>query len=471
MNVLIVEDEAVFSNAVEDELRKLELEVKIWVVCSQEAANKLIEDEFFDLIILDLKIPTHDNAANEAVNHGIAVFTNAKAIAPGTPILVLTGSSADEHIEVIVNHSERKDVWGEGRSIPIVDFLKKHRLGELPEKLVAYANSLRGVLEVEVTKNDCQLSLSESRIIRIFARNHKAGRCVVSQIGGGLSVAKVFRINVLDRQGNTIHDAICKIGPIEKIYDESYRYDRYISRLNQIATPRKLIDLYYGAKNTGGVFYGLAQGFVETGFDLLKKDTAAVRETIAQLEGLFSPWAAGESRKSIADLRRRVIGDEDFNNVRPLLGFQWLDSFERQEIQTRWCCTHGDLHGLNVLVSSMGVPILIDYGDVEEGAPSLDPITLELAMLFHPQGPLRGNAWPTLEQAKYWGDSERYLVGCPNPDFVLACRQWSKRAAPGDREVAACAYSYLVRQLKYDGQNVELIRALIEGAKRMYDEA
>jgi len=471
LNVLIVEDEAVFANAVEDELRKLELEVKVSVAHSQDAANKLIIDEFFDLIILDLKIPTHDNSANEAVSHGIAVFTNAKAIAPGTPILVLTGSSADEHIEVIVNHSERKDVWGEGRSIPIVDFLKKHRLGELPEKLIAYASALKSVLEVEITKNDCHLSLSESRIIRIFARNHKAGRCVVSQIGGGLSAAKVFRINVLDRQGNTIHDAICKIGPIEKIQDESYRYDRYISRLNQVATPRKLIDLYYGAKNTGGVFYSLALGFVETGFELLKKEAVVACRTISQLEELFSPWAAGESRKTVAELRRRVIGDEDFDNVRRLLDFQWLDSFERQEIQTRWCCTHGDLHGLNVLVSSVGVPILIDYGDVEEGAPSLDPVTLELAMFFHPQGPLRGKAWPTLEQAKHWGNLERYLVDCPNPDFVLACRQWSKRAAPGDREVAACAYSYLVRQLKYDGQSIELIKALIEGVKRMYDEA
>lgn len=471
MNVLIVEDEADFASAVVDVLKNLDLETKIFQARSRDAANKMLSDEFFDLIILDLKIPTYDNAANEAVSHGIAVFTNAKSVAPGTPILVLTGSSADEHIDVIIKHSEKKDVWGEGRTIPMVDFLKKHRLGELPEKLMAYAAAIKSVLEVEVSRRECQLTLAESRVIRIFSKRNDAGRCVVSKIGGGLSGAKVFRLNVLDRQGNTIHDAICKIGPIDKIYDESHRYDQYISRLNQIATPRKLIDIYCGAKDTGGVFYSLAQGFVETGFDLLKKETGALRETLIRLEELFAPWGAGESRKTISEVRRRVLDDASYVAGRELLGFDWIESFERQEVQTRWCCTHGDLHGLNVLVSSTGTPILIDYGDVEEGPSSLDPITLELAMFFHPEGPLKGANWPTLDQAKMWGNLDIYLSECPCSDFIRACRGWSMRAAPGDREVAAVAYSYLIRQLKYDAPNVALIGALIEGAKKMYDEA
>jgi hypothetical protein len=48
--------------------------------------------------------------------------------------------------------------------------------------------------------------------------------------------------------------------------------------------------------------------------------------------------------------------------------------------------------------------VIIDYGEVGEGTASLDPVTLELSLLFHPKGPLRPSgaafgAWPTEAQA------------------------------------------------------------------------
>jgi hypothetical protein len=80
---------------------------------------------------------------------------------------------------------------------------------------------------------------------------------------------------------------------------------------------------------------------------------------------------------------------------------------------------------------------------------------------------LRG--WPSVEQARQWGALDVYLEGCPVAEFVRECRAWAGRAGAGQREVAAAAYSYLIRQLKYEDTDKDLSLALLEGVKRYYD--
>jgi hypothetical protein len=127
------------------------------------------------------------------------------------------------------------------------------------------------------------------------------------------------------------------------------------------------------------------------------------------------------------------------------------------------------MHGENVLVSPDGSAVIIDYGDVDEGTASLDPITLELSLLFHPKGPLRGGAWPSHAQAVSWGNLDQYVQGCPAEAFVRECRAWASSAAAGNREVAVTAFSYLMRQLKYGDTDKALALALLAGAKALYD--
>lgn len=470
MNILLVEDDEDFAQAVLGEIQKLNIATTRTHARSMTSAIAYLDAEFFDLIILDLKIPTTDGALNESSVHGVATFTHAKASAPGTPILVLTGSRADEHIDLILKYAKQIDVWGEGRQIKMVDFLSKHKLGELPAVLKEFEGAIKQILDIEISGDRCDLTIAELRIIRIFSKSFNAGRCIVSKLSGGLSGSKVYRLHIYDRSGNIVHNAVCKIGSIDAVIDENRRYDQQISRLDPVATPRKLIELLSGAKNTAGIFYGLVQGYPFTGFSLIDQDTNFVNAAITNLECLFGPWRAGESRAKISAIRRRVLNDANFEKCKELITFEWLDQFENQEIQTRWCSTHGDLHGLNILISDEAAPILIDYGDVADGPVSLDPVTLELSLHFHIDGPFRNSSWPTLEQARAWGDLTEYLKDCPNPDFVRACRVWATNAAPGNREIAVCAYAYLFRQLKYENPNIPLITALIEGAKKMYDD-
>jgi hypothetical protein len=157
------------------------------------------------------------------------------------------------------------------------------------------------------------------------------------------------------------------------------------------------------------------------------------------------------------------------NEIIPKFNLDWVEDFESQFIQVRWGCIHGDLHGSNILVSAGGSITIIDYGDVADGPASLDPVTLELSLLFHPQSPFGRSAWPSLDQAVQWGNIHEYIRGCPAAAFVSECRDWGSRVAAGNREISASAYAYLCRQLIYEDTRKELALSLLAGVRSFYN--
>ena len=64
--------------------------------------------------------------------------------------------------------------------------------------------------------------------------------------------------------------------------------------------------------------------------------------------------------------------------------------------------------------------MLIDYGDVRRANAALDPVTLELSAVFHPDIAGVLGDWPTVDQISNWADIDAYCKNCPTPvdDFV-----------------------------------------------------
>ena len=219
-----------------------------------------------------------------------------------------------------------------------------------------------------------------------------------------------------------------------------------VARLDPAATPRKLATLDFGAGALAGIFYGLAEGFDSSAFDMARHQDGQSSRVIKSIEAATRRWTKGvsETRRTIREIRQSMLSDDDLNGVLQKYPINWAVDFEASQIQTRWACIHGDLHGSNVLISTNGLSaVLIDYGDVRDGPASLDPVTLELSLLFHPQG-LGTGEWPSLERARQWGSIGDYLEGCPAAEFIYECREWAGRVAAGNREIAASAYSYLI---------------------------
>jgi CheY-like chemotaxis protein len=465
MKVLIVEDDHDFTDELRETLEGAEAQCSF--ASNKECALRKIREDFFDLILLDLNIPTSDEALDGDPAHGHSVFAAARVDAPGTPVIVLTGSSAEKFIPSLLEHSGKIDIWG-GIELQMVAFHSKHKLDQFPGLVARYRDEVVALRTVELSRNGLTLSDAEDRLIRIFARTAGGTKVSMSEISGGLSGTRVFRLKVTNAAGIVVHNAVSKIGEPHAIRDEDVKYARYVSRLPPEATPRKLRVLEHGGKATSGIFYSLAEGFERDVFGILEASLASV-DIVDRLAKLLSRWGGNvESRRSIREIRRRFLTDEKANSLEHPVA--WSDIFENEAIQVKWNCAHGDLHGLNVLVSQEGTPILIDYGDVGDGPSSMDALTLELCLFFHPKGPLRKSNWPSKEQALLWGDLDRYLVDCPYPDFIRACRKWALEAAAGEREVAAVAYSYLLRQMRYKDIDTERARSLIEGVKAYYGQ-
>jgi hypothetical protein len=288
-------------------------------------------------------------------------------------------------------------------------------------------------------------------------------------MSASLSDARVFRVKVFDQIGAARIDAIAKIGTHEAVALEIRNYEKEISRLDPKATPRCLGTLEFGGKSTAGVFYGLAEAYERTLFELLVSNVSQAITVVPRVFDLTRKWNEGvpERITTVLHVRRLFVSDETASRVFDEFKLNSLSAFEQRKVQTRWCCVHGDLHGGNVLVNAAGAPVMIDYGDVKEGPAAIDPVTLELSILFHPDKPTL-SGWPSSAEAQAWGNITTYVGKYQFGDFIRACRVWAEKVGVGPREIAACAFGYVLRQLKYSDTDKLLATSLLEGIQASF---
>lgn len=463
---LIVEDDDEFASALDAMIADMPGQAHVTIARSREAACAALNDQFFDFAVLDLKIPTQNGGLDAEPEHGKYVFHHARNAAPGTKLLVLTGSPSDDFIADMLAQKHDADIWAEGAPISTVEFLRKIDLDQAPDLIAKVKAAILALDDIELTLNAVNLQIAEDRLLRIFAKRLGARRCVVAPIGEGKSGAKPLRLQLFDGNGTPIRQSFAKLGPVAKIRDEAARHDKHVVLLDGAATPRKLSMLEFGASTTAGIFYQLADGYTESMFDVLGVDPARAAAILERVAQCVEQWTQGtaETGRTIAEIRGGWVNDQKTAELHAEYGLDWAAAFEAREVQARWRCVHGDMHGGNILISADGGSVLIDYGDVQHSAVSYDPVSLELSVVLQ-DNPTLSDAWPDEAACRNWHDIDSYVVGSPVEPFIRSCRQWSEATAAGKREVAASAYAYLLRQLKYGDTNKQRILALMEGVR------
>ena len=143
MNILVVEDSNEYIEEISSIINTEAKDCSLTICKHLTSAMQEIKNNYFDLIILDLSIPTDDNSLDESPNHGHSVLRNARVEASGTPIIVLTGSSAEDFIESMLEMSEKSNVWGSNCEIQLVAFHQKHKLDNFPIKLKPYTDNIK----------------------------------------------------------------------------------------------------------------------------------------------------------------------------------------------------------------------------------------------------------------------------------------------------------------------------------------
>jgi CheY-like chemotaxis protein len=471
MRILLVEDNKTIGPEMVTTLTAMEHVRDVHLARSKAMGVQALEGAFYDLLILDLGLPLTDDDADQAVEHGQDLFAIAQEICPGLPIIVLTGSTTTAWGERLGRFGHNVDLWGSGTPSNTVDYIRKEDVEDLYREVERISAEVAAVNAIRINTRGKRLDLYPGweRAIRVAARKLGGVNAEVSPLSGGLSRVRVFLVKVFDGAGARIATMAAKLGDRQEVANEIAAYDRHVQRLPVGTFPHRTETLELGLCGKGAIFYRLADDYRSTLFDALAEDPQGAVKVIERLKSNMQIWidAATVQPRSIAEIRRHILWDEEFEAIKTTHGLE-VDDIEAMTVDVRVGCVHGDLHGGNVLIADPPDAVIIDFGDVSETSLCLDPVTLELCAVFHPAGAAKGLIADLSSYFAAWPDVD----ALPATDFgayLRACREWSYDVGHDDLSVLATAYAYAVRQLRFDAvdkaQTLQLVQTLAQALR------
>jgi CheY-like chemotaxis protein len=464
MRILLVEDKIDFAEVIEKAIRAIDGCELSWKR-SKAGALAALGEEHFDLVILDRRIPTEDEFLDDHQDHGWAVFQAITEQQPGTSVWFLTGTiDADFPAEVLNAHGRRGDIHSCGREDALYQVFWKDKMTDCLGAVRGFRGEVQqtdGIHLVQVG-TPANLRAEEVRLLKLFGRRHQGARVEVRVLQGGLSGARVFRVSVLNAAGAVTIMSVARIGSFGDIAAEREKYRTEIVKLANGAFPPVTAEFSHGAAGFAGIFYQVVGNEVRSLFDELNANPQAAAAAANRLRLDQATWHGARQVEKIrvAAVRRTLIGDVALQMHKHHLGDIDLAGVENVEIDVARCVQHCDMHCGNVLFDDSGRPMVIDYPDTGGAFASLDPVALELSTIFHKDAPDR-LGWPTQAQAGQWMDLDAFCAGTAYEPFIRSCRAWAEDVAASPQEVLAVAYSYALRQLKYDDTDKALVRSII----------
>lgn len=457
--LLLIEDDRAEARSIEQRCCPDPDTAAIDVVTDVKAAADAVAEHEYDLIICDLALPADDRNLDPEVQEGLRLFALIRERAPGTPVVILSGNLSQQILQGFLKTSRSADIYGRRTEEPLVQAFDKEELPAFIEFVRTHIARTKALDTLEL-EGGVDLSVSDARALRIYGRRLGAERANVEALSGGLSGSRTLRVSYREPDGKSVGSVVIKLGALGRVINEADRYHTVEAKMPVGLGAHVLDVVQAGAGTRGALIYQLADEYTESLFGLLEKRSPVAAAATSRLADRMKAWVqdSPEAVQTLAQVRRHLITDEDVLEA----GAELRDDRD-VEVSVRQTRAHGDLHGLNVLVNEQGEPTLIDYGEVMPANAALDPVTLELSVLYHPAMAGRLGGWPTLEQARLWKDLESYCAGCPVEDFVRACRGWAVEVSAGQAEILASAYAYSMRQVKYRDDASEMARHVADG--------
>jgi DNA-binding NarL/FixJ family response regulator len=453
MKILFVEDNEGFAGDLKPVLLEIPNVQEVVTAADKQSALAGLNDDLVDLIVLDLSIPpTSDTDVPDPV-HGQDVFYEARKLHPGTPIFILTGSEADKFSRGLAKFGNQVRLWGDQAQVETVSYFLKEEVDELVARVTTMASSFAKMNAVAINTRGKDLGLSpvQTRMLKSYANSVDCVACDVSLLSGGLSDAKVVKATAVDQRRKPQALCAAKLGSRGIIASEKDAYEKHVRKLAIGACPALFCVIDDGVGQSGSIFYTLTDDDTLSLFERLASDPAIGAKVVAHLRGALSRWseAATAGMVTLGEVRARLIGDEDASIIYQKFGLEDLRSLESIRLQASMSCIHGDLHCGNVLVKSSGDAVVIDFGDAGEGFTALDPIALELSLVFHPDAEKLGLRESLIGNLQEWPNVDGFTLNGKLKPMVAACREWAHDVGGGDLAVLAAAYAYTLRQLKY----------------------
>lgn len=472
MKILLVEDNRSYAETLKERILSLSTPTDVLLAESRDSALALLQNEFFDIIILDLQIPTIDGAFDLEYVHGQEVFFSALEHAPGTPVYILTGSEPDAFLRGLAKHGQSHDIWGDGIPVATVDYHHKEdgdqllaHLSEIAPRIAATDN-----IRINTGGQPIELKPEQKRALKVFTRLNGGASCKLKRLGG-LSDAIVLKVSVLETTGHVRCECVGKLGLARHVRKEITAYNSEVTHLRLGAFAHVISYHDQGLRGFSGIFYALADQHSDTFFDLALNRPGKAKVVLTSARDALSRWsnAGSVNNVTIREVRQRILSDEHFEKIIAKHDLQGLHALDDRIVSISASCIHGDLHGGNLLVNSKDQPLMIDFGDVGAGYTCLDPITLELSMLFHPDARASGLSNHLESSVGDWLNLEVYSANSPVAPIVQFCREWAYDVGPHDDSVLIVAYLFTLRQFKYETVPKDTLTTLLQGILKALD--
>ncbi|MEJ1181336.1 MULTISPECIES: phosphotransferase [unclassified Pseudarthrobacter] len=461
MQILLIEDEDRSARQAKEVFARAAPNSVVVVAGSRDDALAAMKGQGYDLIVCDLRIPPTSTSADVNESHGLAVHAAARELCPGTPLVFLTAFATPRNTRAQLSAGGTQDIYGY-KNYPMVQLVEKDDLDEF-EDLVDTLN--RGLVTLE---NLCQVESGEMsdamflRAVRMYALQINMSEVKVHPIAGGLSGASLARVELSSPHGGRAN-IFMKVVPFQKALKERSAFEEFVpNRLQTGFFAPALSPITAGLRGQAALLSSLAEGCVSM-FEVLDKDPKRAASAVRNLKEATRTWVhhSPPEATNVAELRRRRILDEELTPL-PASNHELISGDPPVvPMKTRVC--HGDLHGENVLVTADDRPILIDFGDLDLNVAPLDPITLELSIIFHKAGPARFDNWHQDAKWESWADVDVFAKDSPFEEFIRECRAWALEQ-DDEESVYACAYAHAMRQFKYKDVDKHIATAIAQSA-------
>lgn len=459
MNLLLVEDDYQIRKIISEHCSSNGISLSIGTSTSE--AIELVDGigSEFDLVICDLKLPSGAGLVDEDVEHGLFVLRHILSTLSGVPVIVLSAFGTVDVVSKMLYDARQVDIYGKNTVEPMLRFVQKAKLVDAVEGITKVHRELSLIEQIELYAPD--LTEMYKRAIKVFARRKGGGFVEYKSLAGGRSGARTGLATVKTSTGAQTAHAVSKLTRMDRAVEEKERYRAHIAGKLSAATYADLNDeVVAGCGGAAGLFYSVADSFKRDLFSILREKPEDAGRVVEELALTCAPWLTGvpHASKTWKDIRQTLIGDRGYFGV--MGEYPIVQISDDRAVQCIWTSQHGDLHGSNVLVDETLRPVMIDYGRAGHASNVLDPLTLELSAVFHPDSPFRDDIWPSVADLENWAEVDAYLRDCPYRKFIEACRRWTLSVKVGQRDLFATVNAFCLRNLQYDDVDKEKALAL-----------
>lgn len=395
--------------------------------------------ELIDMFVLDRRLPMlpGDPATDEL---GDELLSEVRERFPDSRIVVFTGFATIRHLQESLRGSGQLPAQG-GPPIDRVTVLEKDQSVEFRQQVNEFRGLLQELENIEIRFADPAQTASESdkRLLRRVAFEYHAASVGVASLAGGLTGASVWRCD-LSRPEGAIATVVAK-------------------RVQKVDPPGGLPELLPRAQTTsriatlgglvGGDFVCVLQvvgGAPESLMAVLDVDHGKAIEYAQILWSALDGVPETQQLRSVAEICASLIGWDELLDV--LKPFGIAVPVGSLSVTVNVGVRHGDLHPANVLIDD-GVAVLIDFDSSGFASAAVDPVTALLSTLVHPDSPLRGEAWLSVNEIENSFGSKEFGAGHSHQAWFAAVMAWVTARSTSPREFWALSLAYAGRQLRY----------------------